>query len=489
MNEKEIFMQKDEFQTQLRELVENVSRGKLSRREAIRRAGLLGVSAPVAAMLIRSGMASAQDATPTVMEGEVGSTIVVPANLRTDLSGQEITVVLAEASSPDVPFLDAAHAKFTEATGITVNRIPGEQSATDRLAIYNQQLGAQSSDIDVLQIDVIWPGILAQHAHDLNEALSDLASQHFPAIVENNTVDGKLVGMPWFTDAGLLYYRQDLLEKYGLEVPTTWEEFTTAAQTIQDGERAEFPDFWGFVFQGNAYEGLTCNGLEWQYSNGGGRIVEDVDGTPTVTLNNENAVAAFELARSWIGTISPEGVTTYQEPDSLNVFIAGNAAFLRNWPYAWSASQDPASAIAGKVGVTSLPMGSGEGASHAATLGGWQLMVSTYSEAKDAAVEYVRFMCSPEVQMSYAAERSHLPTIASVYDDPTVAASSEFIPRLKDVFQGGAVARPSSITSYLYNDVSIAYFTGLNQILTGQTDAQSAVDDITSQIEDIISEL
>ena len=149
-------MQKDEFQTQLRELVDGVMGGKLSRREAIRRAGLLGVSAPVAAMLIRSGVASAQDATPTAMEmGEVGSTIVVPADLRTDLSGQEITVVLAEASSPDVPFLDAAHAKFTEATGITVNRIPGEQSTTDRLAIYNQQLGAQSSDIDVMQIDVI----------------------------------------------------------------------------------------------------------------------------------------------------------------------------------------------------------------------------------------------------------------------------------------------------------------------------------------------
>jgi trehalose/maltose transport system substrate-binding protein len=95
-------------------------------------------------------------------------------------------------------------------------------------------------------------------------------------------------------------------------------------------------------------------------------------------------------------------------------------------------------------------------------------------------------MCSPEVQMSFAAERSHLPTIASVYDDPTVAAASEFIPRLKDVFQGGAVARPSSITSYRYNDVSIAYFTGLNQVLTGATDAQSAIDTISSQIQEII---
>jgi trehalose/maltose transport system substrate-binding protein len=481
-------MQNDEFQNKLRGLVDGVMNGKMSRREAIRRATVLGISAPVAASLIRSGVASAQDATPA-MDAEVGNTIVMPAGLRTDLSGQEISVVLAEASSPDNAYLDAAHAKFTEATGIVVNRIPGEQSATDRLSNYNLQLGAGSGDIDVFQIDVIWPGILAQHASDLNPALSDLAAQHFPAIVENNTVNGVLVGMPWFTDAGLLYYRTDLLEKYSLSAPTTWDELEAAANTVQEGERADNPDFWGFVFQGNAYEGLTCNGLEWQYSNGGGRIVEDVEGTPTVTVNNENAIAAFERARGWIGTIAPEGVTTYQEADSLNVFIAGNALFLRNWPYAWAASQDAASVIAGKVGVTSLPMGTGEGSSPAATLGGWQLMVSKYSGKQDAAIEYVRYMCSQELQVSYAAERSHLPTIAAAYDSPVVAEASEFIPRLRDVFQGGAVARPSSVTSYLYNDVSIAYFTALNQILTGQAEATAAVEQLASDLEDIVAEL
>lgn len=480
-------MSKDQFQTQLHELTNAVLNGKMSRREAIRRAGLLGVSAPVAAMLIRGRSASAQDASP-VAGGEPGWSLKTPAGLRTDLTGKKIRAVLAESSSPDNPWLKAAAAKFTEATGIEVEIIPGEQSATDRLAIYNQQLGAQSDQIDVLQIDVIWPGILAAHAFDLLPALSDLAAQHFPAIVENNTVDGHLVGMPWFTDAGLLYYRQDLLDKYSLTAPTTWAELETSAQTILDGEKGANASFVGFVFQGNAYEGLTCNGLEWQYSNGGGRIVEDVDGKPTVTLNNPQAVAAFERAAKWVKGISPEGVTAYQEADSLNIFIAGNAAFMRNWPYAWSASQDPASVIKGKIGVQPLPKGDGDGATNADCLGGWQMMVSKYSKETDAGVEYVKFMCSAEVQTSYAIERSHLPTIASVYDDPGVAQASEFIPRLKDVFQGGAVARPSSITADLYNDVSVAYFTGLNKILTG-SDAQSTVEEITSKLEDIISEL
>jgi trehalose/maltose transport system substrate-binding protein len=116
-------------------------------------------------------------------------------------------------------------------------------------------------------------------------------------------------------------------------------------------------------------------------------------------------------------------------------------------------------------------------------------MVSKYSGKQDAAIEYVRYMCSQELQVSYAAERSHLPTIAAAYDSPVVAEASEFIPRLRDVFQGGAVARPSSVTSYLYNDVSIAYFTALNQILTGQAEATAAVEQLASDLEDIVAEL
>ncbi|MDQ3467560.1 MAG: ABC transporter substrate-binding protein, partial [Chloroflexota bacterium] len=309
----------------------------------------------------------------------------------------------------------------------------------------------------------------------------------FEAIVENNTVDDKLVGMPWYTDAGLLYHRTDLLEKYAVEVPTTWAELQTAAQTIQDGERAANPNFYGFVFQGRSYEGLTCNGLEWQVSNGGGTIVES-DGT--LSINNPQAIAIFEQAAGWVNTIAPEGVTNYNEPDALNVWVGGNAAFLRNWPYAWAASQDPAtSQISGKVGVGPLPMGDGEGARNAATLGGWQLMVSAYSQNQEAAIEYVKYLSSQELQKSFAIERSHLPTIAAVYDDPDVAAASEFIPRLKDVFQGGAVARPSSVTSFLYPEVSAIYYSELNQILTGAKDATTAVADMESQIQPLLEEL
>jgi trehalose/maltose transport system substrate-binding protein len=461
--------------------------GKISRREVMWRGTALGLSAPVIGMILSAQGRSvmAQEASPAA--GSVAPSIVVPEGLRTDLSGSRVRAVLAAAASPDRDWLEEAMRLFSEATGITTEFVPGEESATDRLAIYNQQLGAQSPDNDVYQIDVIWPGIMAQHATDLLPTLADLAALHFPAIVENNTVNGVLVGMPWFTDAGLLYYRSDLLEEYGFDAaPETWTQLEEMAQAIQDGEAADNPSFRGFVWQGNAYEGLTCNGLEWQYSNGGGRIIEP-DGT--VTINNPQAIASFEQARGWVGTISPEDVTTYNEPSSLNAFAPGNAAFMRNWPYAYSVTQAADSPLVGKVGVAQLPMGEAEGSTHAATLGGWQLMVSKYSPNQEAAIEFVKYMCSPELEKAYTIDRSHSPTIASVYDDPEVAEKQEFLARLKPVFEGGAVARPSTVTSDLYNSASIAYHTRLNQILTGQADAASAVAEIEAELQDIMSEL
>ena len=204
---------------------------------------------------------------------------------------------------------------WAQATGNQVNVISTPNSATERLALYQQILAAGSADIDVFQIDVIWPGILANHFIDLAEHIDqEIIDQHFEAIVQNNTVDDRLVAMPWFTDAGILYYRTDLLEKYGKEPPTTWQELTEIAREIQAGERADGNDrMQGFVFQAKAYEGLTCDALEWIDSFGGGTIVDDEG---AITLNNDDAAAALDLAASWIGEIAPEGVLNYAEEES-----------------------------------------------------------------------------------------------------------------------------------------------------------------------------
>lgn len=373
-----------------------------------------------------------------------------------------------------------------EQTGVNATVVTGPQSATDRLAQYLQFFGAQSGDIDVMQIDVIWPGILAEHLVDLTPYIpaEDLQA-HFERIVQNNTVDGALVGIPWFTDAGLLYYRTDLMEKYGFEgPPQTWADLEERATTIQEGERqAGNPDFWGYVWQGAAYEGLTCDALEWQVSWGGGEIVE-ADGT--ISINNPQAAAALDMAASWVGNISPQGVTSYREEDARNIWQAGNAAFMRNWPYAYSLGNEAESAIAGTYAVAPLPQGEGDNARNADTLGGWQMAVSRYSENVDDAAKFAVCMTSREAQKIRATQGSYLPTIGDLYTDQDVLAANAFFEQLYDVFAGGAVARPSTVTAEQYNEVSTIYFTEVNRVLTGEQTGQEAVEAIESQLQSLL---
>jgi trehalose/maltose transport system substrate-binding protein len=361
---------------------------------------------------------------------------------------------------------------WAEATGNQVNVISTPNSATERLALYQQILAANSADIDIFQIDVIWPGILANHFIDLAEHIDqEIVDQHFATIVQNNTVDGRLVAMPWFTDAGLLYYRADLLEKYGMQPPTTWQELTETARAIQDGERAEGNDrMLGFVFQAKAYEGLTCNALEWVDSFGGGQIAAE-DGS--ITINNQQAAAALDLAASWIGDIAPEGVLNYAEEESRGVFQSGNAVFMRNWPYAWALGNAPDSPIAGKIGVTQLPKG-GENGKHTGVLGGWQLAVSRYSQNAELAVDLVRHLTSPEEQKRRAIKGSYNPTIGSLYEDAQVLEASPFFGELYETFTN-AVARPSQVTGDRYNQVSSEFFNAVHAVLSGKTDAAASL--------------
>jgi trehalose/maltose transport system substrate-binding protein len=369
---------------------------------------------------------------------------------------------------------------WAEASGNQVNVISTPNSATERLALYQQILAAGSADIDVFQIDVIWPGILASHFIDLSEHVDqEQIEQHFPAIVENNTVDDALVAIPWFTDAGILYYRTDLLEKYGKQPPVTWQELAETAKEIQDGERAEGNDkMSGFVFQAKAYEGLTCDALEWIDSFGGGTIVEE-DGS--ITINNDKAIAALDFAATWIGAIAPEGVLNYAEEESRGVFQSGNAVFMRNWPYAWALGNAEDSAINGKIGVSALPKG-GEDGKHTGVLGGWQLAVSKYSANAELAADLVKHLTSYEEQKRRAIKGAYNPTIAALYEDEEVLEANPFFGNLYETFTN-AVARPSRVTGAKYNQVSSEFYNAAHEVLSGKTDAASSLEALEGRLD------
>ncbi|MDB5045350.1 MAG: transporter substrate-binding protein [Deinococcus sp.] len=404
----------------------------------------------------------------------IGLTAAIAANSQ----AAAVTVTLAcGAVGQELELCKAGADRWAKKTGNTVKIFESPNLTNDRLGLYQQQLAAKSSDIDVYQLDVVWPGLLSQHFVDLKTKVPAAeVNAHFKGIVAANTVNGKLVALPWFTDAGLLYYRTDLLTKYGYKTaPKTWAELATMAKKIQTGEQKANKSFAGYVWQGKNYEGLTCDALEWVVSFGGGAIVDDKG---AITINNAKAAAALDAAASWVKNISPAGVTTYGEEEARGIFQSGNAAFMRNWPYAWALGQGEDSKVKGKIGVAPLPSG---GAGNAATLGGWQLGVSTYSKNQAAAIAMVRYLAGPEEQKIRAIQGAYNPTIQALYKDPAVLKANPFFGSLLNVFTS-AVARPSGPTKGKYNQVSQAFSSAVSDVLNGKSKGAAAVAKLSTDL-------
>ncbi|GHG19672.1 putative ABC transporter-binding protein [Deinococcus indicus] len=404
--------------------------------------------------------------------------VSLTAAIAASSNASAVTVTLAcGAVGQELQLCKEGAARWAKKTGNTVKIFESPNLTNDRLGLYQQQLAAKSSDIDVYQLDVVWPGLLAQHFVDLKGKVPAAeVNAHFKGIIDANTVNGKLVAMPWFTDAGLMYYRTDLLKKYGFKsAPKTWTELALMAKKIQDGEQKTNKAFTGFVWQGKNYEGLTCDALEWVVSFGGGTIV---DAKGNITINNAQAAKALDTAASWIKSISPAGVTTYAEEEARGIFQAGNAAFMRNWPYAWALGQGDDSKVKGKIGVAPLPSG---GSRNAATLGGWQLGVSSYSKNQAAAIDLVRYLASPAEQKIRAIEGTYNPTIATLYKDKDILKANPFFGSLYDVFTS-AVARPSGPTKGKYNQVSQAFSTAVSDVLNGKMKGQAAVAKLSTDL-------
>jgi len=399
------------------------------------------------------------------------------AAIKKKYGGQEITFVGDSVGNGHVR--DTALAtEFTKDTGINVTVVPHPSASDQSYAQLARAFSAKSSSIDVAMIDVVWPGAFAPYLVNLKPKLGTQSKLHLASIVANDTIKGKLVAMPWFGDYGILYYRTDLLRKYGYKAPPkTWGALFAMAKKIQNGERGSNPNFAGFVFQGNAYEGLTCDALEWIASAGGGHIIDN----GKVTINNAKARTILDAIRAQIGKITPQGVTTYQEDQTEHAFDNGDAAFARNWPYQYGIGAGADSKVKGKFSVTVLPHGA-SGRS-VGTVGGWQLAVSKFSKHQGASIELVRYMTSPAVEKFDAITNSNVPTIVSVAKNKAVVKANPYLkPAIASVPR---VTRPAKFLGSRYNEASKVVYQGINQILTGSP-ASKVLPQIKAKLQQIM---
>jgi multiple sugar transport system substrate-binding protein len=354
--------------------------------------------------------------------------------------------------------------KFNEkhaSQGLKVKVVEFPASADEQRTQFVQRQEAKAPDCDVFRSDVIWTAEFASQGwlYDLTPYMDTIKDRFIASSLETATYEGKIWGVPSYTNAALLYYRKDKVD----EAPATWQELYAGAG-----------DQGGIVFQGAAYEGLTCDWLELAFAAGGEVLSED--GKKAVIDSPENVAATKLMAGAVESGAAPKGVVNYMEPESLTAWQTGKPAYMRNWPYAYGLSQDT-DKLKGKFAVATLP--EFEGGGRAAILGGGNSVISVYSENPGGALAVVDFLASQDWQTTLTAKFSQASPLKATWDQPEVQKAIPFHAELRRAIEQ-ARARP---VSPVYPQISQAIYKNVNRALTGQTSPEDAMKQAQSDIE------
>jgi multiple sugar transport system substrate-binding protein len=341
-------------------------------------------------------------------------------------------------------------------------------AADQRHQLYVQWLNARTPDPDVLQLDIIWTAEFAA-AGWIRPIDVDRADQQdfFRAALDANRWRDAWYALPWFVDAGLLYRRTDLVGR----APATLAELrATARRAVRELGVAN-----GFVWQGARYEGLVTVFLE-HLTAFGGAILDDAG---RVTVDAPPAIAALTFMRDAVhaDAFVPRSALTWQEEQTRFAFQNGQAAYMRNWPYAWALLQDEASsAVAGRIAVSRFP--AAEGGRPAATLGGAQLAINRHTGEPALAEALVRFLTAPEQMLERARVAAQLPARRSLYTDVLAGALALPVDDVRTVLDA-AVARP---VTPVYSELSELLQVRLHRALTSQQTPDAALRDAAADI-------
>ncbi|WP_129839545.1 ABC transporter substrate-binding protein [Streptomyces sp. RFCAC02] len=350
---------------------------------------------------------------------------------------------------------------------ITVTYQPAPNNTDTMRATLTTEISGGSGAVDVYNGDLVWPAQFgdATLALPLDEHLPDGYWDRFEEERSRTTeYEGEHVAVPFYSDSGFLYYRKDLLEKHDLPVPKTWEDLAETAAKLQDSGDVRY----GYVGQWANYEGLTVNWSELSAA-GGGRSVSADGQRPAIDSPENERVLSFMRGMIEDG-VAPPATTSFQEQQSLQTFLEGDAAFHRNWAHGWGESNNPeTSHIVGKVGLSPLPAFEGEDGPGPSGAGGWNLMVNPHSEALGASLAFVEWMTGPEAQRILA-ENTVIPALSEVLHDKDLQRDNPALAAAADV---PVVSRPADTPRY--PQISRGIYTHLNAALAGSATPKDAL--------------
>jgi len=401
-------------------------------------------------------------------------------------SKKESLLTFAVGGAPnEVDYWEKLIGEFEDKNHIKVKLLRQPTDTDMRRQSLVTPLNAKEKDPDLFLMDVAW---IAQFAASgwllpldscIKKDSFDMARLFGSVVHQVDLYKGEVISLPVYIDCGLLYFRKDLLKKYGCSIPETWNDILKCVERIQDEERKNNPNFFGFVWQGAQYEGLVCNFIEFIASNGGN--IMDIAGN--ITVNSNENIQALQFMRDLIHKyqISPPNTFTEMREEEVRTFFEnGNALFERNWPYAWKLHRSENSLVKEKVGITLLPRF--KGGENAAALGGWHIGISWYSDKKDEAWELLKFILSYEIQKKLCLNLSWNPARIDIYDTPDVKEKMPHMKALKKAFEY-TVARPNFP---YYPQVSEILQRYVNAAISGKIEPNEALKEAQRGIEKIV---
>jgi multiple sugar transport system substrate-binding protein len=373
------------------------------------------------------------------------------------------TLMLAPEAAEWQPLIEEFQQKYPN---IRINIVEGPNASNQIEDLYTSSFLLGNSPYDLVFMDVVWTPKFAA-AGWLLDLSARISSEELSAFLEGDVNGGryqdKLYRIPLRSDAGMLYYRTDLLKQAGLEPPQTFTDLMQISQTLQQQKLAD----WGYLWQGKQYEGLAAMFVEVLEGYGAFWINPD---TLEVGLDRPEAIQGVEFLRSTIEKgISPSGVTTYAEEETRILYQSGNAVFLRSWPYIFSLASQPDSAIRGKFAIQ--PMVSTPKHRSGACQGGWGFGIAKTSQHPDEAWKVIEFFSSEEAQRKFVLATGKVPSRTSLFNDPAIVAKYPHYPKLLDVVRSATLRPP--IPQYAQaSDILQRY---LSAALTGSISPEKAM--------------
>jgi len=366
----------------------------------------------------------------------------------------------------------------SENPDIDVEMIKGPTSTDVRESMYITNFLAEESTYDLALMDIIWVPKFAEAGWllPLNKYFSEEEKKEFlPGDIKGGIYKARLYRIPLQTDAGVLYYRKDILQEKGfMPPPRWWDEFVETAKKLQDP-----PLLWGFVFQGKQYEGLVCNFLEFLWSFGGDVLNHQGE----VVINSPEAKEALQFMYDLIHTykISPEGLLTYEEEEVRHIFQEGRALFSRNWPYMWKMVQEEGSPVKDKVGIIPLPHK--PGMKSAATLGGWGFGISKFTKNEEACIRFIRYITGYEAQKKLHFTSGTVPTRRALFEDEDIIRRS---PHYIELYKVLLVAKPRPVHPD-YSQISDILRRYIHKVLLKELSVEDALAKSELQIRKVLN--